>query len=282
MTVKFYGEAETAANGILDAFKKPDELPAALAPVFINRKDDVPCRKWSWSNQLITAIRGHSDARGFRQWQKANRFVRKGEKSFTILSPVTRKREDKKTGKDYYVVVGFKGTAVFGLSQTDGEPLPPPGPDVMNWIESLPLMDVAKEWGLSVEAYTGGNGGPLGQYSFGRSIALGVENLSTWAHEMPHAADDRNGNLTERGQHWRSKTVAELGGAVLLQTLGHDHDADLGGCWEYVQAYAEDAKLEPIVACQRVLKRMCEAVGLILDTAEKLKEVEVVETAETA
>ena len=45
MTVKFYGKAESAANGILEAFQKPDELPAALAPVFINRKDDVPCRK---------------------------------------------------------------------------------------------------------------------------------------------------------------------------------------------------------------------------------------------
>ena len=37
---------------------------------------------------------------------------------------------------------------------------------------------------------------------------------------------------------------------------------------------AKDAGLEPIVACQRVLKRMCEAVTLILDTAEKLQEVE--------
>jgi hypothetical protein len=58
--------------------------------------------------------------------------------------------------------------------------------------------------------------------------------------------------------------VAELGGAILLTCLGHDHDADTGGCWEYVQAYAKDAKLCPLVACQKVLKRTCDVVALIL------------------
>ena len=205
--------------------------------------------------------------------------MKKGEKSFTILSPTTSKRTNKETGEDYFIVIGFKGTPVFGLNQTDGEPLPPPDPEVMNWIESLPLLEVAKEWGLSVEAYTGGNGRAFGQYGIGgNGIYLGAKNLSTWAHEMAHAADDRNGQLTERGQHWRSETVAELGEAVLLRTLGHEHEANLGGCWEYVTHYAKDAGLEPIVACQRVLKRMCEAVTLILDTAEQLREAETATT----
>ncbi len=43
MTTKFYGKAEDAANTILNAFKNPNSLPAALAPIFINRHDDVPC-----------------------------------------------------------------------------------------------------------------------------------------------------------------------------------------------------------------------------------------------
>jgi hypothetical protein len=64
--------------------------------------------------------------------------------------------------------------------------------------------------------------------------------------------------------------VAELGGAVLLECLGHETDSDRGGCWEYVQAYATDAGIEPITACQRVLKRTCDAVALILDTAETM------------
>ena len=87
---------------------------------------------------------------------------------------------------------------------------------------------------------------------------------------MIHAVDDRLGNLKERGQHWRSETVAELGSATLLSVLGDDTKADLGGCREYVTHYAREAGIEPITACQRVLKRTCDAVALILDTAESL------------
>ena len=270
---RFVGKAEEAAKQILAAFETGD-LPKALAPIFIRRKDDVPCRSWSWSNQLLTALRGHSDARGYRQWQQVGRHVKKGEKSFAILAPLTKKIEATGDKPERIAVFGFKSAAVFGLAQTEGDPLPPPDPDVARWIDSLPLIDVARQWGLSVEAYSGRNGSAQGWYRHGQSIALGVENLSTWTHELLHAADDRLGQLTERGQHWRSETVAELGGAILLEILGHKTDADRGGCWEYVSRYAKDGGLEPITACQRVLKRTCDSVALILDTAEALAKVE--------
>jgi hypothetical protein len=90
----------------------------------------------------------------------------------------------------------------------------------------------------------GGKGvGCLGLYRRSKGIALGVKNLSTWAHELVHAADDRNGSFKEMGQHWRSESVAGLGGAVLLELLGFCNDADLGGCWEYVQRYADQEKI---------------------------------------
>jgi len=273
--VLFYRKAESAATRILEAFQTGN-LPQSLAPIFIRRRDNVPCRAWSWSNQLLTALAGHSDARGYRQWQEVGRYVKKGEKSFPILVPIVRKRTEKsvETGEEEERtwIAGFTSAAVFGLNQTEGEPLPPPDPEVTAWLENLPLLDVAREWGLSVDAYNGRPGAALGKYRRGNGIALGVENLSTWAHEMCHAADDRLGNLQERGQHWRSETVAELGGAILLEVLGYDHDADRGGCFQYVQAYATDAGIEPVTACQRVLKRTCDTVALILDTAETLRD----------
>jgi len=61
--MKFYRKAESAATRILEAFKTGN-LPRALAPVFVNRKDNVPCRSWSWSNQLLTALSGYSAGRG--------------------------------------------------------------------------------------------------------------------------------------------------------------------------------------------------------------------------
>ncbi|MFC1597392.1 ArdC-like ssDNA-binding domain-containing protein [Planctomycetota bacterium] len=271
---RFYRQAESAATRILEVFKSGN-LPKSLAPVFVNRKDNVPCRAWSWSNQLLAALSGHSDARGYRQWQQVGRHVNKGEKAFHILVPLIGKRAgvDPETGEpeERTFIRGFSSAPVFGFNQTDGDPLPPPDPAVTAWLESLPVRDVAESWGLSVDAYNGQAGRALGKYRHGSGIALGVENLSTWAHELVHAADDRLGKLQERGQHWRSETVAELGGAILLEILGHDVESDRGGCWDYVQSYSRDAGIEPITACQRALKRTCDAVALILDTAEALK-----------
>jgi len=269
--MQYYGKAESAAARILEAFKSGD-VPKALAPVFIRRRDDVPCRAWSWSNQLLVALNGHADARGFRQWERVGRKVRKGERAFYILVPLIGKREETDDAGqriERRVLYGFKSAAVFGLAQTDGADLPG-DPEADRWLANLPLRAVAESWGLSVSAYNGREHGAAGWYRPGQAIALGVENLATWAHELIHAADDRLGNLSERGQHWRSECVAELGGAILLECLGFEREADRGGCWEYVSKYAKAAGKPPIWACERVLKRTCDAVALILDTAEQL------------
>ena len=57
-----------------------------------------------------------------------------------------------------------------------------------------------------------------------------------------------------------------------MEILGHESDSDRGGCRHYVKSYAADAGIEPVAACQRVLKRTCNAVALILDTADELRE----------
>ncbi|MCP4896091.1 MAG: ArdC family protein [bacterium] len=267
-------KAEQAAQRILDVFRSGN-LPQALAPIFINRRDNVPCRSWSWSNQLLTALAGYSDARSYRDWQAVGRQVKKGEKSFHILEPCLRTftKRDKETGEETKVTIvkGFKAGPRFGLEQTEGEPLPGPDPKVANWLESLPLREVAEKWGLSVDAYNGKNAGYLGYYRHGQSIALGVENWATWAHELVHAADDKAGTITKaHGQQPDNEIVAELGGAVLLEVLGHTVESDRGGAWQYITHYAESARLDPVQACQRLLNRICSAVALILDTAESM------------
>ena len=177
---------------------------------------------------------------------------------------------DEATGQKKEVLVGFRGITVFGIGQTDGPPLPPADPGAERWVEALPLVGVARAWGLSVGVYDGEPGGRLGFYRRGKEIGLGVKNLSMWAHELVHAADDRAGALAERGQHWRSETVAQLGAAVLLRLLGHGGEADLGFSWHYIAGYARAEGLDAAGACCRVLDRTCQAVRLILDTAESL------------
>lgn len=277
--MRFYGQAESCAKRILEAFES-GRIPQAIAPVFIQRNDDIPCRKWSWSNQLITALSGFDDARGFRQWLDSGRAVRKGEKAIYILAPITKtltETSDNGEERSRVAIVGFKAIPVFGLEQTDIV-------DAETWakrteldrkaaqfIDELPLIDVARAWGLTIKAYSGRSGGALGWFKPGaNAIALGVENLSTWAHELIHAADHRLGSLKERGQHWLSETVAELGGAILLHAAGYEREADIGGAWNYIQHYARENEVEPIKACTTALDRACKAVALILESAETL------------
>lgn len=157
---------------------------------------------------------------------------------------------------------------MFGYAQTEGEPLAGADPAADGcWVDALPLIDVARGWGLRVETYPGVPGGPQGVSQRGRRIALGVKNPRTWAHGLAHAADDRLGSLVQRGQHWRSETVARLGSAVLLPLLGEAEQADVGFTREYIHQYAREAGLGPATACCRVLDRTCRAVRLILGTA---------------
>lgn len=161
---------------------------------------------------------------------------------------------------------------MFAFESTEGDPIPPADTEVLTWIDSLPLVEVARAWNLRVDAFDGRPAGPLGKYIRANGIAVGVKNLSTWAHELVHAADDKLGNLKEHGQHWRSEVVAELGGAILLEALGLSIEADLGGCWQYVNAYAEEAKIQPVQACMDVIKRTCDAVEFLCSEADKVAE----------
>lgn len=109
----------------------------------------------------------------------------------------------------------------------------------------------------------------IGWYAPGlERLALGVENQSTYAHELIHAADQRLGELPGSTKI-SAEIVAELGGAILLTILGYEHAADLGGAYSYISNWA--GKSNPVAACIKLLDRTCKAVQLILDTAERCK-----------
>ena len=203
-----------AADAIINAFERPNYLPKPLATMFLRTSGDIPCRKWSWRNRFLVALHGHTDARGFRQWQAVGRTVKKGEKAFHILTPCTKQMEDEGTGEKRKMLMGFRGAPVFGHAQTDGEPLPPADAEADRWIASLPFVEVAKAWGLRVEAYDGEDHGALGWFRKGECIALGCKNLTVWAHELVHAADRRLHNPN------RDTTLPNPGSVDLLNKAG--------------------------------------------------------------
>lgn len=277
----FQGRAEECAEAIIKSFAE-GTAPAALARAFLLRGRAVPQDKWSWGNQLLAMIQGAGDARGFRQWLDVGRVVRKGEKGFPILAPIARKskgRDDEGREVERVYVAGFRHAIVFDREQTDrleGQQGTKAARELdlvieaekhaAQHIDSLPLIDLARAWGLNVTAFAGEATPVAGFFAPGR-IALGVAGLSTWAHELMHAAEHRMGRLTEAGQDTAQEIVAQLGASVLLTLLGHGDAADTGYTWQYVQAYAKHAEIEPVTACLRLLKRTCEAVAYILDRA---------------
>ncbi len=270
--MKLYGRrTKEVAERIIEAFEQPQRLPKALAPIFIHRKDDVPCRKWSWHNQLIVALSATVDARGIKQWNKAGRKVKKGCHAIWILAPCIKKvKEEDDKDRERQIVYGFRSVPVFAAEDTEGDPLPEGDDRYDSWVKELPLTEVAEAWDINVGTFSHQGANPLGYYRYAstgnQAVMLGVENLATWAHELVHAADHRLTNL--KGEKWHKEIVAELGGAILLECLGMSHDADLGGAFSYIEQYARDAKVDTVRACIQVLDRVCNCVKLILDTAE--------------
>jgi hypothetical protein len=257
------------ANDILAAFGS-GELPQALAQLFIHRKVDVPSRAWTWTNRLVALRRGHVYAAGFRQWQEVGRHVKKGEHAFHILAPrITKAKEDNedrgvKEGDP--ITLGFLAVPVFGYLQTEGEPLSGVE-DTPEFVDGLPLVAVARAWGLSVSLYSIEDAPDrLGYFTPGRGIALGTENLSTWAHELVHAADHRLGNLVARSLD--AEVVAEFGGAILLECLGYTAESDRGGAYGYLKRHCKETQRSLLGVCTELLDRTCGCIALLLDEAE--------------
>jgi antirestriction protein ArdC len=83
-------------------------------------------RQYSFNNTLLILMQCPTATRvaSYKKWLEVGRQVRKGEKSLSIFAPMTRKREDAKTGEERTYVSGFRLVPVFDVSQTEGDALP--------------------------------------------------------------------------------------------------------------------------------------------------------------
>lgn len=86
-------------------------------------------RKWtgdfySYSlNNTLLILAQRPDATllaGFRQWQKRNRYVKKGSRSIRILAPMIKKVKEE-NGDEDVVLMGFKSVNIFDVKDTDGQ-----------------------------------------------------------------------------------------------------------------------------------------------------------------
>ena len=68
-------KVKKSINIIVKSFED-ETIPEAIA-FSMFPMTDIPCSKWSLNNRIITFFNKTEDARGFRQWNKVGRHVKK-------------------------------------------------------------------------------------------------------------------------------------------------------------------------------------------------------------
>lgn len=246
-------KANKVLADIVQDFESNDTIPKYMADTLI-RAPEVPCSKWSVSNQILMQAGGRTDdARGYNQWRAVGRYVKKGSKARYILAPMVVPNKDE--DKDPAVV--FRCVPVFAIQDTDGEALPEYKP-----VELPPLAELAEI------KYRNSAHGEAGTFNTETGvITLSSENAGVFFHELVHKYDAKSNEL-KGGQDPAQEIVAELGSAVLSRMYDIPHTPNH---MAYIAGYA-GAKTPAQVgsACLKLADRTMQAIRLILADAAKL------------
>lgn len=245
-------------SGIIAAFESgaiPEAIAYSMFPI-----PNVPSAKWSLLNRTIMFLSGTQDARGFRQWKQAGRYVKKGTRSFRILVPHIVKKENEENGEIEHALRGFMCKPVFRVEDTEGEPLEYEKLE----LPDFPLMEIAEEWGISVKAIPG-NYRYYGYFRPGsKEIALATQEETVFFHELAHAAHEKVKGTMKPGQDPLQEIVAELSAQALSRIVGKQAKDTTGNSYRYIQSYAEKLKLSPQAACLKVMSETERVLNLIL------------------
>ena len=194
-------------NIILDQFKSgdiPEVVVLSMFPI-----PNLPCSKWSLLNRTLVFLHGTMDARGYRQWQQANRYVKKGSKAIYILVPFIKKVDD--DGQEKMKLYGFGCRPVYRFEDTDGASLE----QVKIELPEFPLIQRAQEWGLSVKAIPG-NYRYRGYYSSRvKEIAL--------AYRLDVYGNPQTGQWLEVGPtdaSWNGALLGVAGAEIAFHAVG--------------------------------------------------------------
>ena len=253
-------KAREALDSITAAFDDPERLvdtikAATLIP------NDSPCRAWSRCNRFLVALSGSGDCRGFKQWKKAGRTIRKGAKAVFILVPRYQTSKKDEEEEDERRLIGFVAAPVFRYEDSKGAALPGYEP-----VHVPKLQVVADTLGIPVNYAGAVSLAVLGAYRHddnpeSGAITLFSHDIFTHAHEISHALHHRIGKLRQgksKEDRIANETVAEISAAVLVDLFeGKQAGRQAIG---YVKAY--DAKKAHLM---KVLPEIIEVVDLAIE-----------------
>lgn len=187
---------------------------------------------WSQAEQRGTTV---TRPAGYQTWRKLGRQVRKGERGFRILAPMTRRvreEEEADTEEPKRIVVGFRVVTVFDVGQTDGEPLAEVAPRLLAGRGGAALAHAAagliEEHGyrFSLGRLHGPNGltRPATRRVVVEESLEEAQRTKTTVHELAHVLmHAETGDMSCRGRiEVEAESVAYVVcGAVGLDTSGY-------------------------------------------------------------
>ena len=136
-------KVKSVLNSVLERFETGD-IPEAIAYSMFPFPD-VPSAKWSLLNRTLMFLSGTMDARGYKQWQNVNRYVKKGSKALYIIVPYLKVVQDDMEERKY-TLTGFGVKAVFRVQDTKGSDLEYENIE----LPDVPLMKRAEEWRIPI------------------------------------------------------------------------------------------------------------------------------------
>ncbi|NVM97735.1 ArdC-like ssDNA-binding domain-containing protein [Arthrobacter sp. SDTb3-6] len=313
----------------------PEERVAALTQGLVELLEDAVSEPWRWQQLLDNSAtlwrysggnaamlmvqmqaRGKEPptlVAGYKQWERHGRYVLKGEHALWVIAPRTARTAngtadrtepmaiagaDESQDLKRSRILGWRGQAVFDVSQTEGEPLLVPrqasglvptngaGYDEL-WTS---LVDVAGRSGFAVHTSSSQQSLASGYTNFGRHlVSVGAwlepeERVAVLAHElghvMLHGPDDKLGQLYGSSEEHRglAEVEAESVAYTVLKAHGVDRAAQsssyLAGWADTVLAAEADSIMQSAAGCKllsradiakSVLGRVTSASKCILD-----------------
>jgi len=263
--------------------------------------------RYSFGNTVLIWLQKPNATRvaGFKTWQKMERRIKKGEKGIAIFAPiiVKKKRNDdcdsdlqleldelklfddnelelkvekaSEKEEEEKVLVGFKITYVWDISQTTGKPLPEICQDIQGEVDEAyldALVSVAESHDITVE-FVFSEDWPFGSAKAvwqpsSRSISIkksfSLQEFSNLVHELAHALDTRKEPKREE-----KEIMAESCSFIVCEHFGFDTSTF---SFEYLASWSDEKDLSDFQKSLELAQKLSSyLIGMLEKEIEKRK-----------
>lgn len=258
--MKLPEQAQESLDKVLEMFKSGD-LPEAIAKSAITG-EGKPSDTWSFRNRVIMYAHETLDARGYKQWQKVNRQVKKGTDALYIFGPIFKTFEEENEDGEVEEVeklVGFRTIPVFRYEDTEGESIehePAEAPPLRKVLDVLEydvryLPKNGSSWGVTAAEL--------------KTVELNTEDVEVFFHELAHAVESEM--MESDGDTKSREIVAEGVAAALCEMYGYE--GYLQEANDYIESYSDGDAYNAIL---NYLSRIEKVLDHIFELAEEESE----------